>query len=97
VTTSGGATHAIWQGVEKLVLSKMLVKGSNRRIHSVDKHAGVVRNPFPSTPPPQGLADSVHRHHQPLTHSTVYSPRHRVFVASAVRVLIHGRSGSVDS
>ena len=31
------------QGVEKLVVSKMLVAGSNRRVHAVDKHAGVVR------------------------------------------------------
>lgn len=28
-------------GVEKLVVSKMLVEGSNRRIHTVDKHAGI--------------------------------------------------------
>uniref|UniRef100_A0A061QUJ2 Proteasome subunit alpha type-3 n=1 Tax=Tetraselmis sp. GSL018 TaxID=582737 RepID=A0A061QUJ2_9CHLO len=27
--------------VEKLVLSKMLVPGSNRRIHAVDRHAGI--------------------------------------------------------
>mmetsp|Transcript_40904 Transcript_40904/g.130680 ORF Transcript_40904/g.130680 Transcript_40904/m.130680 type:complete len:82 (-) Transcript_40904:709-954(-) len=30
-------------GVEKLVISKMLVEGSNRRIHTVDRHAGMVR------------------------------------------------------
>eukprot|EP00296_Roombia_truncata_P008133 JP446609.1.p1 GENE.JP446609.1~~JP446609.1.p1 ORF type:complete len:251 (+),score=58.56 JP446609.1:28-780(+) len=29
-------------GVEKLILSKMLVEGSNRRIHTIDKHAGLV-------------------------------------------------------
>lgn len=29
-------------GVEKLLLSKMLVAGSNRRIYTVDRHAGVV-------------------------------------------------------
>lgn len=28
-------------GVEKLVLSKMMVEGSNRRIHTVDRHAGM--------------------------------------------------------
>jgi 20S proteasome subunit alpha 7 len=28
-------------GVQKLVVSKMLVEGSNRRIHTVDKHAGI--------------------------------------------------------
>eukprot|EP00455_Lapot_gusevi_P052550 TRINITY_DN800_c0_g1_i1.p1 TRINITY_DN800_c0_g1~~TRINITY_DN800_c0_g1_i1.p1 ORF type:complete len:258 (+),score=60.37 TRINITY_DN800_c0_g1_i1:75-848(+) len=28
-------------GVEKLILSKMLVKGSNKRIHSCDTHAGM--------------------------------------------------------
>mmetsp|Transcript_10305 Transcript_10305/g.19510 ORF Transcript_10305/g.19510 Transcript_10305/m.19510 type:complete len:250 (+) Transcript_10305:103-852(+) len=28
-------------GVEKLIISKMLVEGSNRRIHTVDKHAGI--------------------------------------------------------
>jgi len=28
-------------GVEKLILSKMLVEGSNRRIHNVDMHAGI--------------------------------------------------------
>jgi len=28
-------------GVEKLVVSKMLVAGSNRRVHAVDKHAGI--------------------------------------------------------
>ncbi|GBG70095.1 hypothetical protein CBR_g5726 [Chara braunii] len=31
----------IVMGVEKLVISKMLVAGSNRRIHSVDRHAGM--------------------------------------------------------
>ncbi len=29
--------------VEKLVISKLLVEGSNRRIYNVDRHAGVVR------------------------------------------------------
>ena len=29
-------------GVEKLVVSKMLVEGSNRRIFNVDKHVGMV-------------------------------------------------------
>jgi 20S proteasome subunit alpha 7 len=28
-------------GVEKLIVSKMLVAGSNRRIHAVDRHAGL--------------------------------------------------------
>ena len=32
------------QGVEKLIVSKMLVEGSNRRIHAVDRHAGLVNN-----------------------------------------------------
>lgn len=31
------------QGVEKLVVSKMMVQGSNRRVHTVDRHAGMVR------------------------------------------------------
>jgi hypothetical protein len=31
------------QGVEKLVVSKMMVEGSNRRIHTVDRHAGLAR------------------------------------------------------
>lgn len=35
------------QGVEKTILSKMLVEGSNRRTYAVDRHAGVVR-PRPS-------------------------------------------------
>ena len=30
------------QGCEKLVMSKLLVEHSNRRIYNVDKHAGVV-------------------------------------------------------
>ena len=38
VMTPGG------QGVEKLIVSKMLVEGSNRRIHAVDRHAGLVNN-----------------------------------------------------
>jgi 20S proteasome subunit alpha 7 len=33
-------------GVEKLVSSKMLVVGSNKRIHHADKHVGVVRLGF---------------------------------------------------
>ena len=33
--------HPPHQGVEKLVASKMVVEGSNRRIHSVDRHAGL--------------------------------------------------------
>ncbi len=28
--------------VEKLIISKLLVEGSNKRIYSVDKHAGLV-------------------------------------------------------
>jgi len=31
------------QGVEKLIVSKLLVEGSNRRIYNVDRHAGMVR------------------------------------------------------
>ncbi len=31
------------QGVEKTIISKMLVEGSNRRTYAVDRHAGVVR------------------------------------------------------
>ena len=31
------------QGVEKPIVSKMLVEGSNRRACAVDRHAGVVR------------------------------------------------------
>jgi hypothetical protein len=30
-------------GVEKAIVSKMLVEGSNRRLFSVDMHTGVVR------------------------------------------------------
>jgi hypothetical protein len=30
------------QAVEKLVLSKLLVEGSNRRIFNIDHHAGMV-------------------------------------------------------
>lgn len=33
--------------VEKLVTSKLLVKGANRRIATVDLHAGVVRSSGP--------------------------------------------------
>jgi len=33
------------QGVEKLISSKMLLEGSNRRIHAVDRHAGMVSSP----------------------------------------------------
>lgn len=29
--------------MEKLVVSKMMVEGTNRRIHTVDRHAGIVR------------------------------------------------------
>ena len=29
--------------VEKLVISKLLVEGSNRRIYNADRHVGVVR------------------------------------------------------
>eukprot|EP00271_Cylindrocystis_brebissonii_P014592 TRINITY_DN35990_c0_g1_i1.p1 TRINITY_DN35990_c0_g1~~TRINITY_DN35990_c0_g1_i1.p1 ORF type:complete len:252 (+),score=47.98 TRINITY_DN35990_c0_g1_i1:143-898(+) len=31
----------IVMGVEKLIVSKMLVEGSNRRIHAVDRHVGI--------------------------------------------------------
>ena len=31
------------QGVEKTILSKMLVEGSNKRTYALDRHAGVVR------------------------------------------------------
>lgn len=33
-------------GVEKLVISKMLEPGSNKRINTIDRHAGVVRKQF---------------------------------------------------
>lgn len=42
------STYWIWwwfmegQGVEKLIASKMMLPGSNRRIHSVHRHAGMV-------------------------------------------------------
>lgn len=36
------------KGVEKLVLSKMLCEGSCRRIHNVDRHAGLVRHAAPA-------------------------------------------------
>lgn len=32
----------VLQGVEKLISSKMLLEGSNRRIHAVDRHAAMV-------------------------------------------------------
>lgn len=32
------------QGVEKPILSKMLVEGSNRRTYAIDRHAGMVSN-----------------------------------------------------
>jgi 20S proteasome subunit alpha 7 len=32
----------IVMGVEKLIISKMLEPGSNRRVYHVDKHAGLV-------------------------------------------------------
>ncbi len=35
------------QAVEKLVLSKLLVENSNRRIYNVDRHAGAVRHNLP--------------------------------------------------
>lgn len=37
---------------EKLLVSKMLVPGTNRRIHTVDRHCGLV------PPPPQGWETS---------------------------------------
>ena len=36
------------QGVEKLLVSRMQVGGSNRRIHAVDRHAGMVSGPNPT-------------------------------------------------
>ena len=30
-------------GVEKMLISKMLVPGTNRRVHTVEKHIGMVR------------------------------------------------------
>jgi hypothetical protein len=30
------------QGVEKIIISQLLVEGSNRRIYNVDRHAGMV-------------------------------------------------------
>lgn len=47
-------TDGVVLGVEKLVVSKMLVPGSNRRIFHIDKHVGVVRPPccgLPLLPP----------------------------------------------
>merc|ERR1711871_1005677 len=46
VEQSGTATglrvkDGVVMGVEKLVISKMLVEGSNRRVHAVAKHAGM--------------------------------------------------------
>jgi 20S proteasome subunit alpha 7 len=32
----------VLQGVEKTIVSKMLVEGSNRRTYAVDRHAGIV-------------------------------------------------------
>lgn len=31
-----------WKGVEKLIASKMMLPGSNRRIHAVHRHSGMV-------------------------------------------------------
>jgi hypothetical protein len=39
------------QAVEKLVLSKLLVEGSNRRIFNVDHHAGMVSTQVAAQPP----------------------------------------------
>lgn len=36
--------------VEKLVHSKLLVPGANRRIHTVDRHIGLVRNAVQGLP-----------------------------------------------
>ncbi len=33
-------------GVEKLIISKMLEEGANRRIYTIDKHIGMVRMHF---------------------------------------------------
>ena len=30
--------------MEKLIVSKLLVEGSNRRIYNIDRHAGMVRS-----------------------------------------------------
>ena len=35
--------------VEKLVQSKLLIPGANRRIQTIDRHLGFVRNNFPMT------------------------------------------------
>lgn len=34
-------TDGVVMGVEKLLLSKMLVKGTNKRIHTIDRHLGM--------------------------------------------------------
>jgi 20S proteasome alpha/beta subunit len=34
--------HRTFQAVEKLVISKLLIEGSNKRIYHVDRHAGAV-------------------------------------------------------
>ena len=36
-------TDGVIMGVEKLLLSRMLVPGTNRRLHNVDRHLGIVR------------------------------------------------------
>lgn len=37
------AKDGIVLGVEKLILSKMLEEGSNRRVFSIDRHIGMVK------------------------------------------------------
>ncbi|RHY09379.1 hypothetical protein DYB36_008544 [Aphanomyces astaci] len=48
-------------GVEKVLLSKLLVPGTHRRIHAIDRHIGLVRplelKNYGSPIPPQVLAD----------------------------------------
>ena len=45
-----------------MVLSKMLCEGTNRRIHSVDRHAGVVRTPRACLPPVHTTPGLTHTH-----------------------------------
>lgn len=47
------------QGVEKLIVSKLLVENSNRRIFNVERHAGAVRTEHRGGQQRQGLASDL--------------------------------------
>lgn len=47
------------QAVEKLIVSKLLVEGSNRRIYNVDHHVGMVRGTREAGTPGMSAAKAV--------------------------------------